>query len=469
MDSSDVLTNLIELTNNVTDAFTTALYVADPLNRTLRLKEHVTLSAHLDSEITIPFGEGPIGIAASDKKPLLQEFEEGDIPTMSMYSSREDLKGMIAIPVVHENLEGVLVVDSKEKAHFSTRIRNIAAKLADQMAWHLNQEKRARGWDDDSFLPYKEIVKVCRLFGESPDRQALTDQFMQIPRSLIDYDAIAVTWFNKEGSEGRVNRHQGWDHGLRGASILPGRGITGSCAKYKIPLLISDTRKRSVVVFTESEKQESARSLLAVPVILNGKALAVITCGGGEPETFSKTDLDKLTLLASFASSAIMYQEVREQWDYDKNLCQVTHIPNHRFLTTYRKTIEKDVFQKGRPVFALAALLNNLPFIYESQGIDIGDQALKQAVSVFAKSIHTPKYMFRYSDNALLIVLMDIKREEALALQQRLQQTFEKKPVVIDNRSIELKLECGLSFYPADSQDLGELAGISLARAARGS
>ena len=76
MDSSDVLTSLIELTNNVTDAFTTALYVADPVNKTLRLKEHMTLSANLDRDATIPYGEGPVGLAASDQKPSLKEYME---------------------------------------------------------------------------------------------------------------------------------------------------------------------------------------------------------------------------------------------------------------------------------------------------------------------------------------------------------------------------------------------------------
>ena len=41
--------------------------------------------------------------------------------------------------------------------------------------------------------------------------------------------------------------------------------------------------------------------------------------------------------------------------------------------------------------------------------------------------------------------------------------------MVIEGHSIELKIDCGLSLYPADSKNLGELAGISLARAARNS
>ena len=84
-----------------------------------------------------------------------------------------------------------------------------------------------------------------------------------------------------------------------------------------------------------------------------------------------------------------------------------------------------------------------------------------------AKTIAAPKYFFRYSDNALLILLMNIKGEEALTIEKRLREIFIKRPIVIDGKPIDLKAVCGLSLYPADSKNLGELAGISLARAAR--
>lgn len=467
MDSSDVLTSLIELTNNVSDAFTTALYVADPVTKTLRLKEHLTLSANLDEKATIPFGEGPIGLAALDQKPSIEEFSHDGQQRPPMYRTREDIRGLMAIPVMNGNLEGVLVVDTKEKFHFSAKVQKIVSGLADQIAWRLNQEKQARGWDDRSFLPYQEIIRLCRLLGESPNRQALTDQLMQTPKSLINHDAIAVIWFNGDGESGRIERHQGWDHGLTGLTVYPGKGIAGSSAKNKTPFLIRDTHERPVAIFSENEKQESVQSILTVPIILNDTVRGMIVCGARQPDGLSKTGLDKLSLLVSFASSALMYQDVREQWDYDKNLCQVTGIPNHRFLTAYRQTIEQDVFQKNKPAFALTVLLSGLPSIYESLGVETGDQAIKMAVDVLAKAIAAPKYFFRYSDNALLILLMNIKGDEAVSMEKRLREIFIKRPIVIDGKTIELKVECGLSLYPADSANLGELAGISLARAAR--
>jgi GGDEF domain-containing protein len=469
MDSSSVLTNLIELTNNVTDAFTTALYVVDPVNNTLHLKEHLTLSDNLDKEAIIPIGEGPVGLAASDQLPSLNEFSKDNQPDLPMYKTMEDLKGLMAVPVMNGNLEGVLVVDTKEKHHFSAKVQKIVSNLADQMAWHLNQEKTARGLDDKSFLPYHEIVRLCRLLGESPNRQALTDQLMQIPKSLINHDAIAVIWFSKEGENGKVTRHHGWDHELRDMRIYSGKGIVGSCIKNKVPFLIRNANGRPAVIFSENENQESVQSILSVPILLNDTVRGAIVCGAKRPYTFCKSSLDKLNLLVSFASSSLMCQDVREQWDYDKNLCQVTHIPNHRFLTTYRQTIEQDVFRSGKPAFALTTILSNLSDLYESLGIEMGDLIIKKAIDVLAKTITTPKYFFRYSDNSLLILLMNITSDDARRMEKRFQRIFINQPMVIEGHSIELKLDCGLAIYPADSKNLGELAGISLARAARNS
>ena len=101
MDSSSDLTIFIELTNNVTDAFTMALYFVDPVNNTLHLKEHLTLSDNLDKEAIISIGEGPVGIAASDKIASLNEFSQDNQPNLPMYKTMEDLKGLMAVPVMN--------------------------------------------------------------------------------------------------------------------------------------------------------------------------------------------------------------------------------------------------------------------------------------------------------------------------------------------------------------------------------
>ena len=68
------LNQLIELTSNVTDAFTTALFVSDPEKRKLSLAGYHSLSLNFDDKALIAYGDGPIGWVAENEKPYLEEF-----------------------------------------------------------------------------------------------------------------------------------------------------------------------------------------------------------------------------------------------------------------------------------------------------------------------------------------------------------------------------------------------------------
>ena len=66
---SNLLSHLIDLIGNVSDAHTTALFRLT--KDTLVMREHFTLSCHLNQNIAIKMGEGPIGLAGQTLKPQL--------------------------------------------------------------------------------------------------------------------------------------------------------------------------------------------------------------------------------------------------------------------------------------------------------------------------------------------------------------------------------------------------------------
>ena len=140
----NLLNQLVELTGNASNAFTIALYKVDLDDNALVLHHHVSLSANFDSEAKIPFGEGPIGTVAESKQPYLEEHFERNPANLCIYKNKEDLKSFLALPVIHKKLEGVLVIDSKESYSFPAKQQKIITGLANQMAWHMNQEKKSQ-------------------------------------------------------------------------------------------------------------------------------------------------------------------------------------------------------------------------------------------------------------------------------------------------------------------------------------
>ena len=104
---------------------------------------------------------------------------------LEWYSEPEEIKGLMVVPVVRRELEGILVVDSKENYSFTPKLQKLISGFADQMGWYLSLEKRTPNWIDGEPADFQQMMKWCRFLSDSPHRKALSERFLHIPRSLI--------------------------------------------------------------------------------------------------------------------------------------------------------------------------------------------------------------------------------------------------------------------------------------------
>ena len=363
--ANPILRHLIELIGNVTDAHTVALFTMEPGGKTLALREYFSLSKHLNPGAKIAVGKGPIGVTAQTRKHQLIENFDQDTSFLGIYKKNEELKNFIALPVIYGDQVAVLAVDSKERYQFSIKLEKILTEFAQQIAWNLQSEN-----PDDSENPspqpfLQEINSYCRFLAESPDRSSVADRLTQIPSSLIPCTAIATVWFEGNQQEGQIIGHRGFAHDLSEIRVLYGKGLVGSCAKNRSPLLIQAHEGRKTVVFSEDEKSEDLQCIATLPIQLNDTLYGVLLVGSSEPDGVTHADLDKLALVVSAAASALFCTDTKDRWVYDKNLDPVTGVPNHRFLTEHNLAVSEEVFQPNRTVFFLTFHLTNLTELYE--------------------------------------------------------------------------------------------------------
>jgi GGDEF domain-containing protein/putative methionine-R-sulfoxide reductase with GAF domain len=468
MFAPQILTQLIELTSNVANAFTAALFVADPIERVLVLREFHTLSLNLDPEARIPYGKGPLGLVAETGKPFFKDKFEEDSSALGMYKASENLKGFMALPVVSDgDLVGVLALDTKESYNFSSRLEKIIPGFADQMAWYLSHEKPPAGGKPRDSFPYRDVIRYGQSIADSLQPSAIADRLARIPISVIQYDAVAVVWMDDERRTGRIVRHMGWDEDLSSREVVLGKGVAGSSMKNRVPILVQDLDRHKAVVFAEKERLDGFKSVLSVPVMFREELLGVVVCAAKARDGLGAVDQERLAMLAGLAAPAVFYAREKRQWDYDKNLDQVTGIPNHRCLVEYREKIEAEVCAGAGPIYLSTVRLKNLLALYETHGVAVGDKLLRQVVSVLSKGVPSPKFVFKYADAAFLILIMKLKRGEIESLETRLRQVFDKTPFFVDGRTIMIEAELGLSVFPDEGTNLCELAGLSWARASR--
>ena len=452
---SNLLSHLIDLIGNVADAHTTALFGLT--KDKLVMREHFTLSRHLNRNIVIKIGEGPIGLAAQTLKPQLIEHIDSDIG--GIYKKPENLKGFLAVPVVAEDLLGVLIIDTKESYQISIKLQKTLLNFAEQIAWHLHQEKHRTITNDMPSL--QELNSYCKFLAESPNRSSVADRLTQIPAAIISFKSIAVIWFEENQKEGRIIGHRGFTHDLSETVVHFGKGLVGSCAKNRSPLLLRFNLERKTILFSEDEKTEDLSSAVALPIQLNETLYGVLLVGSASPEGLSHADLDKLSLIVSAAASALFCSDTKDRWVYDKNLDPVTGVPNHRFLTEYKLAVSEELFKSNQPVYFLSVQLTNLADLYQTYGVDQGDAFLKQMIALFAKMIPSPKFVFRFSENTFALMLMNRKQKEVDQLQTKLKQLFEYNPLHVNGIAMQANIQWGLSVYPDDAKELFKLISLS--------
>ncbi|MBC8288568.1 MAG: GAF domain-containing protein [Nitrospinae bacterium] len=454
-----ILGHLIELIGNVADAYTCALFTIEPGKKELVLREHFTLSRNLDRGAKIAVGKGPIGLAAQTRKPQLIENFDQNTRFLGIYKKNEDLKSFIALPVIYGDQVAVLAIDTKERYQFSIKLQKILSEFTQQIAWSLESKTPETSSSAQPIL--QEINSYCRFLAESPDRSSVADRLTQIPLSLIPCPAIAVIWFEENQSEGRIIGHRGFANDLSETQVRLGRGLVGSCAKNKSPLLLQTHEGRKAVIFAEDEKPEDLQCAAALPIQHNDTLYGVLLIGSAESEGVSHSDLDKLALIVSAAASALFCADTKDRWVYDKNLDPITGVPNHRFLTEYHLSLSEEVFKSKDPVFFLTFHITNLAELYEAHGVDHGDAYLKQAMALFSKVVPSPKFVFRLSETCFLILLMDRSQKDVELLTSKLKHLLEYNPLYVKGVSIQAQFQWGLSAYPEEGKELFNLINLS--------
>lgn len=457
--SNIILGHLIELIGNIADAYTCALFTIEPDGKNLVLSEHFTLSRNLDREAKISIGKGPIGLAAQTRKSQLIENFDQNTRILGIYKKNEDIKSFIAVPVVYSDQVAVLAIDTKERYQFSIKLQKILSEFAQQIAWKLESKISDPSSSHQPIL--QEINSYCRFLAESPDRSSVADRLTQIPTSLIPCPAIAVTWFEENQSEGRIIGHKGFAHDLSKTQVFPGKGLVGSCAKNKSPLLLQIHEGRKSIIFSENEKSEGLQCAAALPIQHGDTLYGVLLVGSPEPEGVSHSDLDKLALIVSAASSALFCADTKDRWVYDKNLDPITGVPNYRFLTEYHHSLSEEVLTPEEPAFFLTFNITNLEELYEIHGIENGDAYLKHMMTLFSKVVPSPKFVFRLSESCFLILLMNRSQQDVGLLKSKLKHLLEYNPLYVNGVSIQAQFQWGLSTYPEEGKGLFNLINLS--------
>jgi signal transduction protein with GAF and PtsI domain len=300
------LQELIQLISNVTEAFTTALFLIDPQQNRLRLKGCHSLSLHIDSETSLQIGDSLIGWVAKNQKAVnISQFDR-DTRNLKLYLRDEKIKSFLAVPVGEL---GVLCIDSKRNYVFTEKDQKILQAFANLVlqilqAQIIGQRERHQENILDFFkqintlsrekqeltVYYQKALNRCRLF-TGTDMAFL----ILVPQKGDRYKIVA--------SEGTLTAP------LRKTVLSIDMGLTGWVIRENRSLVRRSMKPRThkSYVFFPEDPCIHFQSYIGIPLCFFGKLYGVMNLVGHRENHWSEEIIQALQSAGQTIITSVLY------------------------------------------------------------------------------------------------------------------------------------------------------------------
>lgn len=149
--------------------------------------------------------------------------------------------------------------------------------------------------------------------------EQLLDELLDRTQEALDVDTVAILLLDKEAQQLVARAARGIEEEVeRGVRIPIGRGFAGRIAAERVAIFIADVDHADIL--NPILREKGIRSLLGVPLIVEGNLIGVLHVGALEPRTFGPNDVAVLQLAAARAAPAIERASLRARLAHEHSV-----------------------------------------------------------------------------------------------------------------------------------------------------
>ena len=312
-----LLAELLERIAGILHADTAAiLLVDDKEGKTLRARAAKGLEEEVRRGFRVPVGKGFAGRVAATREPvILQEVTPKDVVNPLLIE--KGVRSMLGVPLIVEGrLVGILHVGSLTPREFTTadvqllQIVADRAALAIEHARLLADQQRAREEAERAVVELRNVQHVTEAALAHLDLDDLLRELLARITEVLKADTAAILLL-AEGDLLVARAAKGLEEEVEQGFTLPvGVGFAGRVAATREPVVLNEVRPGDVANPLLLEKR--VRSMLGVPLLVEGRLIGVLHVGTLVPRTFTDEDIRLLSLVADRAALAIEHNRLFE-------------------------------------------------------------------------------------------------------------------------------------------------------------
>lgn len=180
--------------------------------------------------------------------------------------------------------------------------------------------------------------------------------------------------------------------------------------------------------------------------------------------TAQRLDLGERQLLILAAHDVTVRRKVEAQLlekqqrlDHLAHHDQLTGLPNRLYLAAHLPGAIEDAERTGAMLAVLFLDLDRFKHINDSRGHETGDKLLKAVAQRIRDTMRTEDMVVRMGGDEFIVVLKTVKNTDQVnEAAGRITEAL-SAPVIVDGRQLVTTASIGVSLYPRDGSDMGEL------------
>ena len=295
----------------------------------LRVRAAKGLEEAVERGVTIPVGAGFAGRIAAERRPVaIEDVEHADI--LNPVLREKGVRSLLGVPLLVEGrVTGVLHVGTLRPRTFTPEDAELLQAAADRAALAIDhvrlleeeRDARARAEQTTARLSALQAVTEAALAHLSLDD--LLEALLDRVRSIADSDTAAILML--DGDVLRARAAKGLEEEVeRGVTIPVGKGFAGRIAAERRAVSIEDVEHADIL--NPLLREKGVRSLLGVPLLVEGRVIGVLHVGTLHPRVFTAEDAELLQAAADRAALAIEHARMYEA-EHDARLAAEQRAP----------------------------------------------------------------------------------------------------------------------------------------------
>ncbi len=241
---------------------------------------------------------------------------------------------------------------------------------------------------------------------------------------------------------------------VAGLRLKPGQGVAGQALSERRPVVVADVAQ-SPHFHPEVDKLTGfvTRSLIAVPLIFQGRALGVLEAVN--PQRLDEAALALMNVIADFVAIAVentrRFQRMHELSIKD----DLTGLYNTRHLYGALQ----ELAQGRGAIFSLVFMdIDNFKRVVDTHGHLNGSRALMQVAGTIRQVLIPPAFGVAYGGDEFVLVLPGQRRAQALETAQAVRRAMAATSYLADQGlNVGLAASFGVASFPEDAADLSSL------------